>query len=577
MKINEILQHLAKSSCLAVDAVAYRFKVCSLLLLLLLGTFLASSVHAQTNTATTQQNKTIRIGINSTVPPFTFVLPNGRSTGMFVEIWQTWADINDYSVVFVPLTHVQSIAQLKSGEIDMQAGLFINDERAKWADFSVAIAQVNTKLFYLDKMGKDLTLGKLSGAKVGVGPGTFQDGYLIDNYPDIIRTYLTVDKDFVDELLNGGVSAVISEAPVMNGRLELEGLKGTIVSSQNTIVKNTVHGTFLKDNAYLKSIVNAGFRNIPIATLRMIEKKWIADNFAMFKEYEVKLDGLTLSEHEWLATNLNFSLGVSPSSLPLEWLDENDLHQGVSADYVNILEDLLSIDMKPQLGLSWPETIEAIKNKEIDVISAIVKTKSRESFINFTRPYLSVPLVIASNRDADLIRDLGDLQGKTIAVEKSTPAEEYLRRDYPNLNLVLVLDPLSGMKLLENHSVDVYIGGLGVVVHYLNSGDFNDIKVAAYTNYKLEVAMGIRKGLEPLHVILDKALDSIPAKDKAKIYNSWYSVKIDNGIKITTFLFWSLPIILFLVLIILFYYRMTHKLKGNYSPHKKSIKSLTAF
>ncbi|MFT6734291.1 MAG: signal transduction histidine kinase/DNA-binding response OmpR family regulator, partial [Polaribacter sp.] len=555
---------LSKETC-----IFYRFRslvVFLFLQILLLNSLFISSIHAQTNTATTKQKKTIRIGINESDAPFTLVLSNGRATGLFVDIWQTWADINDQVVVFVPMTHQQSIAQLKSGQIDMQAGLFINDERAKWADFSVAIAQVTTKLFYHDATTKKLSLAELSGLEVGVGSGTFQADYLINHYPEIIRVDLDLNTEeyFVGKLLNGELFAVLAEQPVMNGWLERAGLKGTIVSSQNAILTNTAHAMFRKDNLYLKSIINAGFKNIPIATLRLIEKKWIPDDSALFRDYEIKLDNLTLAEQEWLATNLNFSLGVSPSVIPLEWLDENNIHQGISADYANIVKDLLSINMKPKLNMSWPEIIEAIKNKKIDIIPAIVKTKSRESFINFTKPYISLPLVIASNIDTQQIQSVSDLQGKTVAVERSTPTEELLRRDHPNLILLPVNDALAGMNLLESNKVDAYVEDLGIITHHLNSGNFKNIKIATYTDYKLEIAMGVRKGLEPLHTILDKALDSITAKEKARIHNSWFRVRIETGTKITTILLWSFPISSLLILTIIIFVRMNRRLiKAN--------------
>ncbi|MFT5097971.1 MAG: ABC-type amino acid transport substrate-binding protein [Flavobacterium sp.] len=78
---------------------------CLLLPLLLLSQLFINAIYAQTNIVTTKQNKIIKIGINATVPPFTFVLPNGRPIGMFVDMWQTWADINNHSVVFLPMTH----------------------------------------------------------------------------------------------------------------------------------------------------------------------------------------------------------------------------------------------------------------------------------------------------------------------------------------------------------------------------------------------------------------------------------------------------------------------------------------
>jgi ABC-type amino acid transport substrate-binding protein/nitrogen-specific signal transduction histidine kinase len=566
---------MAKYSYFLVNTnAAYRFRAFArflLLPLLLSSSLVANSVHAQSDPLATKQNKTIRIGINENNPPFSFVLPNGRPSGLFVEIWQTWADINDHVVVFGPMTHEQSIAQLKNGEIDMQGGLFISDERTKWADFSVAIALVHSKLFYTGKTGGKLTLAELSGAKVGVSRGTFQDNYLMNNYPEIIRVHPPTEKVFLNLLLNGDVSAGISEEPAMNSWLERAGLKGTIVAGRKAILTNTAHGTFLKDNLDLKSIVNTGFRNIPIATLRRIEQKWIPDSFALFKDYEIKLAGLTLAEHEWLATNINFSLGVSPLLIPLEWIDENNIYQGISADYVNIVKDLLSIEMKPKPNLSWPEIIEAIKNKEIDVIPAIVKTESRAEFIDFTKPYISIPLVIVSNKDTENLKNLSDLQGKVVAVGKSTPTQEMLKRNYPNLILFPVDDDvLTGVNLLETNKVDAYVTGAGPVVHHLNSGDFSNVKIAAYTEHKLEIAMGIRKGLDPLQTILNKALDSISTKEKAEIYNTWLTVRIDTGAKFITFVFWALPVLLFLISIIFIFFQMNQRLKMEIKGRKES-------
>jgi len=50
---------------------------------------------------------------------------------------------------------------------------------------------------------------------------------------------------------------------------------------------------------------------------------------------------LTETERAWLQTHLTIRLGSDATFVPMEYLDEKDVHSGMSADYMALLEQRL--------------------------------------------------------------------------------------------------------------------------------------------------------------------------------------------------------------------------------------------
>jgi ABC-type amino acid transport substrate-binding protein len=61
---------------------------------------------------------------------------------------------------------------------------------------------------------------------------------------------------------------------------------------------------------------------------------------------------------------------------------------------------LLGVRMTPRTDLTWPQVLDGIRDRRIDVIAMAAATPERSKYIEFTRPYISFPAVIVSRRDA---------------------------------------------------------------------------------------------------------------------------------------------------------------------------------
>lgn len=499
--------------------------------------------------------ETIKIAFNDDDAPFSFLLPNRKPAGLYIDIWKRWSEINKTPVIFVGSSHEKSVANLKNGVVDLHAGLFRSDERSKWAIFSTPIAKINSNLFFDGDALDFPTLNQLDGKTIAVGKGTFQANYLRQEFPNIQLSEFVDDRNITNLLLSNKIQAIFAETPFMQSHLGRLGLVGVIVASQESVLANKVHGLVLKDNVHLMNIVNSGLSQIPIIDLRNIERKWLSRESSFFTNTKVSMANLSKKEIKWLINNDKFSLGISPNLTPIEWLDEDNKYRGVSADFVKIISTSLNIDMVPIKDVSWNEIIEKMKLGEVDILPTVVRTKSRENYINFTKPYVSFPLVIASSKKSDFIQGLDDLIDRVVGVEKSSSSEETLRNNHPELNMISVSSVYEGLEWLKEGKIDAFVHGLAPITYQLNTGDFENLKIVAFLPYKVDISMGVRKGLEPLIPILNKALTNITEKEKNQIMNSWLSVKVNFGTQLITVLYWALPTLFLLFLIIFWIYR----------------------
>ena len=159
-------------------------KLVSYIAITFLGLFLSTALSAQESSESIQTTPLKMVFVKNNAP-FSFVLPDGTPSGLYVEFWQLWSESNDIPIELVPETIKNNFLLLKSGEVDLHIGLFASDERRKWGKFSLPIHKVETGIYFQSNEKSLPRLSELAGLKVGVQKNTFQHDFLEKNYPNI--------------------------------------------------------------------------------------------------------------------------------------------------------------------------------------------------------------------------------------------------------------------------------------------------------------------------------------------------------------------------------------------------------
>ncbi|MBA6378331.1 MULTISPECIES: response regulator [unclassified Colwellia] len=491
--------------------------------------------------------------------PFSFKLPNGNPSGLYVEFWQLWSKTNNIPIRFVLLPFEDGIALIKQKNT-LHVGLFKNQQRQQWADFSLPIHNVQTGIIYNRSIDKKSKLRELSDIKITSQYFSFQESYLKENFASFEQSTHKSFDDALEELLDNEVQAVVAELPSAFAQIAKKGLTGVFTISEEIIASNNVFGLIAKGQPELLAKINAGIENIPVNKIIELEKQWLPTLKPFFQKSST-VASLTENENKWLSQNNSFSLGTDSAFPPFEFNDELGEHSGISADYMLYAKQQLKINLTPTVGTSWGEALEEFKLGNIDVMSSIFYTKERAEYINFTEPYFEISLVIVSKKNAFYAESLSSLQGKKLGLIKGYVYNELISRDHPSIKIVDVLSVEDGLKKLQLGEIDAFVDSIAAINYEINKNKINDLIITSFTPYTLKISMAVRKGLEPLIPILNKTFAAMNEKKRSAIANNWLSVHVQSGTELSTILVWALPIASLLILIILVFFRMNKKLK----------------
>ena len=459
--------------------------------------------------------------------PFSMVRANGEAAGLLVDLWKLWSQKTGHRVRFRFGTWKDTLDDVAQGRADVHSGLYRNAERDLWLDFSASFYPMATDLFFSVRQGP-VDLSQLDGRAVGVLKGTFQESWLRREYPKVeVKSFLE-PREALEDLVEGGIRAYLGEdvsTQDMVGRLGFTSLVGRL--REHVFIEH-YRAAVPKGREDILAKVDKGFALIHPQEILDLERRWIPDPDQRLYSILPRSVSLTGTQRRWLAGHKDMLVGTDMSWPPFDFVDAQGRFAGIASDFVKSVGQLLGLNIKPVMGLSWRETLDKIARHEIDIVPLLARTPERESSMLFTRPYLSYPLVIATRTDSGFVSTLGDLEGRKVGVIRAYVSDEYLTRDYPKLDLVRVADIDQGLGMLSDGELDAFVGNHLSVTYHLKSRAKTNIVVAATTPYSADLCMGVRKDWPALVPILEQALWAIPERERLDIQNRWVNLRIER-------------------------------------------------
>lgn len=255
---------------------------------------------------------------------------------------------------------------------------------------------------------------------------------------------------------------------------------------------------------------------------------------------------LNEEEQKWLLENGDSIRVVQdPLFAPLDFLNSKNEIIGISDDYLDLIEKKLDIKFIRTHRNSLEENLNFIKNKKVEIATSIAKTPQRSKYLLFTEPYYQSPAVIISNQNKKL--SINDLQGKKISVSNLFAVHEFLVKNYPELDLDVVPDDLTGLKKLVFNETDVMVVDLGSASFHLENLGIVKLNVAGNVGFTYEIAMGVRDDMPILRDILNKTIRSIDRAEKNKIRKDWVFLSTREFWERASFWYWTVSILLVLL------------------------------
>lgn len=496
------------------------------------------------------KHSTIRVGVMNAWPPMDYVDINDNPRGIGVEFIQAINKRlgNRLEIVSGPWEDIYNAVQEK--RLDALMDITPRDDRNVLFNFTLPYISVPHNIFTRKGELPKSTLSDLSSMVVGVEKRFFIAEELQKNYPQILLKEYGSTSDALDGLSKGETDAYIGNRAVASYIIENELITNIVVQGKITETASINAIGVRKDWPILRDILQKSLNDISVAERSKIINPNPQQN--RLEGIDLKLfQKLTKEERTWLNKKPIIHLGIDSGWAPVEWIDGNGNYQGMTSDYIKIIADMLDLQVeKPEKQL-WPEILDGVKNKKLDLLPAVVSTEERREFINFTTPYLNFPFVIFTRDDAPLVTDLRDIYGKRVGIEKGYLSQKDLQRDHPQLELVEFKTTKEILHALSVGKIDAYVGNLTVAVYLLNREGLTNIKVAAPTTYDFDLSIGIRKDWPEFHSIIEKSLSLINEVQRNEIRQRWLKLNFEIGVDYSLVIRAVIIVVIILIIVLL--------------------------
>ncbi|MEA2030092.1 MAG: PAS domain S-box protein [candidate division Zixibacteria bacterium] len=263
---------------------------------------------------------------------------------------------------------------------------------------------------------------------------------------------------------------------------------------------------------------------------------------------------LNPDEQVWLKEHPVIRIAPDPYFPPIESIDKNGTYHGIAADYMELLSEMLGVRFEVIRCKNWDDVLKKAKNCEVDVLPAAAQTPERKKYLKFSDSHIEFPGVIITREDARQIKNLSDIKaGEKLAVVKGYVWQEFIERDYPNINLLLVHDMVDGFRRIAVGEADAIVVTLPIAIHYIQEEGISNLHVTGKTGYFTRLSLAVRSDWPVLHHIFGKALLQISPEEHAEIMGNFGSLKEIPLWKQKAFLIPTLILAVALIFIAIFF------------------------
>jgi len=199
----------------------------------------------------------------------------------------------------------------------------------------------------------------------------------------------------------------------------------------------------------------------------------------------------------------------SPDWEPLDYFNFRDEHTGILADFVTRMELQTGLQIQRIQLNTWTEILDSLQTGGAHLSIGIHPTPARETYLNFTDPFLTIPMVILTRRSAP-IRTKTELNNSTVAVVRNYASTEYLMQTLPDATWIPVEDELSAMIQTAYGQADAMMTDVLTAGYLIRRYGIQNLVLGPESDFEWKLAIGVVKSEPELFDVLSSYVDALP-------------------------------------------------------------------
>jgi len=461
----------------------------------------------------------IRIGIMDAWEPLDFVDAVGKPNGIGVDYIKAINKRLGNRLEIVPAPFKENYEKVRNRQLDAIMDITPKKEREQYFNFTRAYLTI-PHVYVGRKDGPFYGSARdLFGHTIALEKGYYNVRLFRKNYPQVtVREYPSTVAA-LEAVSRGEADAYAGNRAVVTYLIEKRLLLNLMVQGPMEKDPVSLNIGVRKDWPILAEILDRVLADITPEEEHRIFRRWTGGEKSGARKLE-----LTAEENAWLKEHPVIRVHNEENWPPFNFARDGR-PQGLSIEYMNLLAERLGITVEYVTGPSWNEFLGMLKDKKLDVMLNIVKTKERQKYILFTPTYFRNPNVIVSLENGVQYDNAEQLNGKTVAIPKGFYTEEILRNKFPEIKILPVKDVLECLKAIIQGKADASIAEVSVAQDIIARNMLTGLRLSGELNFgNPELAnlhIGVRDDWPVLQSVLIKAMASVTPAEMNRIRQKW--------------------------------------------------------
>ncbi len=468
-----------------------------------------------------KNNPEVTLGYTEKFQPLLIEQDNGKITGIVPDLYKIVASKTGLKFNYILEDWKQNLQNAADGKVDIIPMMAY--DTAKKIGLLPTHKMYSLLFSVFNKKNKNFNINSIKDLK-GLRVAYMQDIVILDNF---LEKY---NKDFT----------------LIKVKTPFQGFNKVLNNQADVFIEFTINGNYqIKNNflSQLKSVhiiediqfntISAVNPNKPILhsiitkaldTITYEEKLNITEQWTLKTNYSKKIDNiLTFNEKKYLDTLQTLRVSVEKDWIPYNFI-ENGEAKGFSNDYMRLIGETLEKKIDFVQGYSWQNSLEMLKNKQIDIIGNIVITNDRKKDFIFSNHSTFATFKSLFSNKKKIYTSLEELTNKNVGVIEGYYEEELLSKHYPTIIIKKYSTNKKLISELLNGTVDAIIANSTVLNYILEDSYITSIYSTRLVNdtFPLKgVKMAFHKDNQILKSIFDKAISMIPKDKIDELKNKW--------------------------------------------------------
>lgn len=232
--------------------------------------------------------------------------------------------------------------------------------------------------------------------------------------------------------------------------------------------------------------------------------------------------GLDEADWRWLRGKGTLVLGSSaPDYSPFSITSNRHDYEGITADYAQLMEQLLHVKVRVQRYASRNGVLAALKAGDVDMLGSSNGFEAADPQLQLSDAYAEdQPTLVSRVGDSQNLDP--ELAGKRVAMLYHYLPPKAVEDFYPKASLQLYPSTLSAIGAVAFGQADVYLGDAISANYLINRNYLNNVQLADFSRMEVSnFSFSVKRDNTRLLRIINASLAAIPVTERQTILRRW--------------------------------------------------------